>query len=311
MGAVEVSDEVGATAEAFARLALELHGERGVTETAEAVVRFALTVVGCGCAGLIVTSGGPFQTAAVTHPLIELSDQLQLDSGTGPAFSVIADGHDLLVVSDSSAEQRWPAWSTGLAELGLRSALLVRLGVRDQTFGVLQLFDRRPDAFGREDEEVAEVLARHASIAVASAQQEASLWREADARKQVGQAQGILMERYGIDAQQAFGMLRQYSQENNTKLREIADQLTRDRRAPVSKQGGLSVPSWAESFVFGLTPWRIRCSSRPAQERNRSSLSVVCCWPQRCCRPWSPGCSSVGRCRPRPVPSRPGRRLSS
>jgi hypothetical protein len=201
--------------------------------------------------------------------------------------------------------------STGLAELGLRSALLVRLGVRDQTFGVLQLFDRRPDAFGREDEEVAEVLARHASIAVASAQQEASLWREADARKQVGQAQGILMERYGIDAQQAFGMLRQYSQENNTKLREIADQLTRDRRAPVSKQGGLSVPSWAESFVFGLTPWRIRCSSRPAQERNRSSLSVVCCWPQRCCRPWSPGCSSVGRCRPRPVPSRPGRRLSS
>lgn len=231
-----MSDEVGATAEAFARLALDLHGERGVTETAAAVVRFALTAVGCGCAGLILTSGGgPLHTAAVTDPLIELSDQLQLDCGTGPALSVVAEDVDLLVVSDSLAEKRWPAWSTGLAELGLRSALLVRLGVREQTYGVLQLFDRQPDAFGREDEEVAEVLARHASIAVASAEQEASLWREADARKQVGQAQGILMERYGIDAQQAFGMLRQYSQENNVKLREIADQLTRDRRAPVSQ----------------------------------------------------------------------------
>lgn len=229
-----MSDEVGTTAEAFARLALELHGEHGVTETAEAVVRFALNVVGCGCAGLILTSGGvPFQTAAVTDPVIELSDQLQLASGTGPALSLVAEGHDLLVVPDSLAEKRWPAWSTGLAELGLRSALMVRLGVRDRTFGVLQLFDPQPDAFGREDEEIAEVLGRHASIAVASAEQEASLWREADARKQVGQAQGILMERYGVDAQQAFGILRRYSQENNVKLREIADQLTRDRRTAV------------------------------------------------------------------------------
>lgn len=230
-----MSDEVGGSAEAFARLALELHGEHGVTETVEAVVQFALTAVGCGCAGLILTSGdGSFQTAATTDPLIELSDQLQLDSGTGPAFAVVAEGHELLVVPDSLAEKRWPAWSTGLTELGLRSALFVRLGVRDRTIGVLQLFDRRADAFEKEDEEVAEVLARHASIAVESAQQEASLWREADARKQVGQAQGMLMERYGIDAQQAFGMLRQYSQENNVKLLEIAGRLTRDQRPSVN-----------------------------------------------------------------------------
>jgi GAF domain-containing protein len=229
-----VSDENrGATAEVFARLALELHGERGVTETAAAVVRFAATALGCTGAGLVLTTGQDdgalWWSAAVTDSVIELSDRLQLDNGSGPTLAMVAEGHDLLVVSDSSRETRWAAWSTGLAELGLRSALLVRLGVRDTTYGVLQMFDRRPDAFGREDVEVADVLARHASIAVAGAQQEASLWRQADARKQVGQAQGILMERFGVDADQAFGLLRRYSQENNLKLREVAARLTSNR----------------------------------------------------------------------------------
>jgi GAF domain-containing protein len=230
-----MSDENAATAEVFARLALELHGEHGVTETVTAVAQFAATALGCPYAGIaLIGSGGTVSTAAVTDPLIELLDQLQLDSGSGPALSMVAEGHELLVVSDCLDETRWPAWSTGLAELGLRSALLVRLGVRDETSGVLQLFDRRPQAFSREDEEVAEVLARHASIAVATAQEEASLWQQVDARKQVGQAQGILMERFGIDADQAFGILRRYSQEQNLKLREVAAQLTIGRRSEAS-----------------------------------------------------------------------------
>jgi hypothetical protein len=56
-----MSDEVGATAEAFARLALELHGEHGVTKTAEAVLQFALTAVdrggGCSAGGVAVAEG--------------------------------------------------------------------------------------------------------------------------------------------------------------------------------------------------------------------------------------------------------------
>lgn len=222
-----MSDDNGATAEVFARLALELHGEHGVTETVTAVVQFAVTALGCTSAGLcLVDGGGVLRTASVTDPV--LADRLQLDSP--PALTMVAEGHDLVMVADSLHETRWAAWSTGMAELGLRSALLVRLGVRDRTYGVLQLFDRRPDAFGREDAEVADVLARHASIAVASAQHEASLWQKVDARKQVGQAQGILMERFGIDADQAFGILRRYSQESNLKLREVAVQLTTNRR---------------------------------------------------------------------------------
>jgi AmiR/NasT family two-component response regulator len=41
----------------------------------------------------------------------------------------------------------------------------------------------------------------------------------------IGQAKGMLMERYKIDAEQAFGILRNLSQSSNTSLRRVASQL--------------------------------------------------------------------------------------
>jgi hypothetical protein len=51
---------------------------------------------------------------------------------------------------------------------------------------------------------VAEVLGRHASIALSSARQEESLQRAIEARTLVGQAQGIIMERFDLDRESAF-----------------------------------------------------------------------------------------------------------
>ena len=53
-----------------------------------------------------------------------------------------------------------------------------------------------------------------------------------DARKLVGQAMGILMERYDVDPDEAFAILRRYSQDTNTKLRDVAEQLIETCRPP-------------------------------------------------------------------------------
>jgi AmiR/NasT family two-component response regulator len=110
--------------------------------------------------------------------------------------------------------------------------LSVRLYTSSTTVGTLNLFDRLPDRFDVSDQEVAHVLARHAAVALANARNTQNLWQAIDARKRVGQAQGILMERFDLDEDKAFSVLMRYSQNNNMKLRDVAERLVTTRDLP-------------------------------------------------------------------------------
>jgi len=227
-----VNDDGAEVADAFARLAMELHEESGLEQTVEAVLQFALQAVSCTHAGVVLAhKGGRLETVAVTDPLVKQSDQLQVDCGEGPSADVVA-GQDTILVPDTTSDDRWAIWAPKVAALGLRSVLSVRLHASGITLGVLQLFNSEPYAFETDDDAVAHILARHASVALASAREEESLWQAIDARKLIGQAQGILMERFDINDDQAFAVLRRYSQDHNTKLRDVAQRLIETRRLP-------------------------------------------------------------------------------
>jgi GAF domain-containing protein len=226
-------DEPEDVAAAFARLATELHERPGMAQTVEAGLQFALQAIGCTHGGVVLARrGGLAGTAAVTDPVVEQADQLQVEHGEGPAVTAIADGADSVYVADTRIDQRWPAWSPKAAALGLRSVLALRLHASGITLGVLELFHTEPAGFDTDDDAVAHILARHASIAVAVAREEASLRQAVDARKLVGQAQGILMERFSVDADRAFAILRRYSQDHNVKLRDVAQRLIDTRELP-------------------------------------------------------------------------------
>lgn len=62
-------------------------------------------------------------------------------------------------------------------------------------------------------------------MAIASAQQHESLLQAVEAGKRTSQAVGILRKRFTIDEVRAFEILKRYSQDNNTKLRDIAQHL--------------------------------------------------------------------------------------
>jgi hypothetical protein len=79
--------------------------------------------------------------------------------------------------------------------------------------------------FDTDDEAIAHILARHATVALATARHEQTMSAAVDVRKLVGQAMGILMERYGVDGDRAFAILKRYSRDTNTKLRDVAQQL--------------------------------------------------------------------------------------
>ncbi|GAA0938110.1 hypothetical protein GCM10009554_26900 [Kribbella koreensis] len=59
-----------------------------------------------------------------------------------------------------------------------------------------------------------------------------SLHQAVDSRKEVGQAVGRLMERYKLDAVQAFTVLQRYSQDRNQRLSIVARHVIDTGRLP-------------------------------------------------------------------------------
>jgi GAF domain-containing protein len=227
-----VREDLGRAAEDFSQLALEMHDAEGMDETVQAVVDFALQALNCDYAGVALrTAGGRPEVPAVTDPTVAEIYQFQLAGAVGPLVECMND-RTTVSVPDLVQESRWPEWSEKVLELGVHSVLDVPLWTGSGTVGVLGLYSKQPDAFGPDEEAIAYILARHAAVAVASARREASLRVAVDARKLVGQAMGILMERYNLTSDQAFQVLRRYSQDTNTKLREVAQQLIDSRRLP-------------------------------------------------------------------------------
>jgi GAF domain-containing protein len=224
------------TAEEFAELAVRLHEEPNLDETVELVVQYALKAVDCQYAGVMLVhparpgSAGEIETAAATDPLVAELDRIQIDCGDGPGLS---DAESISVrVADTMYDLRWEKWARKLAERGIRSVLCARISTGTAEWGTLNLFHGDPEAFDADDEAVAAILARHAAVALASARRAENLWLAIDARKLVGQAQGILMERFDLSPDQAFAVLLRYSQDKNIKLRDVAQLLVSQRSLP-------------------------------------------------------------------------------
>lgn len=225
-----VSSRVG-TAEEFGQLAGTLHESKGVDDTAEAVVRFATNAVGCDAAAIgVVHKRVALLTVATTEPgLGQLIDGSS--SVPNPVQSVLTSALNVQI-NDTGLDQRWLVWSRQALDVGYLSLVVLPLSLGRRPGGVVILASGNTDGFHEDDVAIAHIVARHASIAVATAAREASLAEAVDARKLVGQAMGILMERYQMDGDQAFAVLRRYSQDTNTKLRDVAQHLIDVRKLP-------------------------------------------------------------------------------
>jgi GAF domain-containing protein len=222
-------------AEQFARLAVELYEKPTLTETIELVLNYALQAVAADSASVMLLhrGGREVEIAGETDPAAAQADRLQLETGEGPCLDAARDRDSSAVVIDTRSDEQWPVWCKRVAaELGIRSVLSVQLGIPSARLGALNLYAKEPDRFNGDARAVGHILAQHAAVALAKSRLQANLWQAIDARKVVGQAQGMLMERFDLDADRAFAVMRRYSQDNNVKLREVAQRLINTRRLP-------------------------------------------------------------------------------
>lgn len=223
-----MSAALNPVAEEFAQLAIELY-DVPPEETAEKALAFALDAVGCDHAAVYcVHPDQRVELAAATSELSTTLGPAPMAVGEGPEVSALDDPIGVLV-RDTLTETRWPTWSVRVAARGIRSLLSIPMRTGDETIGTLNLYSMRPDAFDADDRAVAHLLAVHAADALGAAREIENLRRAVDARKRIGQAQGILMERFGLTADRAFAVLLGYSQDHNVKLREVADRLVETR----------------------------------------------------------------------------------
>lgn len=224
--------KVRAPAADLSEMALTLHDEPSFHSTAQRVLDYALVSVQCLHAGIIfVQRGKRVETVVATDPVVASLDRVQFEVGQGPDLQIL-DGEGPVVIDDTLTDSRWPRWSAMVADAGIRSMMGVRLHTTASTVGSLNFYAAEPGHFSAEDRTFAQMLAKHAAVALASARESESLWQAIEARHVVGQAQGILMERFDVDADTAFAILRRYSQARNQKLRELAAEFIETRDLP-------------------------------------------------------------------------------
>ena len=179
------------------------------------------------------------ETAARSDEIVGRADQLQYELEEGPCLAAAEDG-GVWLIPDTASDRRFPRWSPAVADLGLRSVMSIHLFTQRQVLGALNLYYPQSQEFGSDDVEEAKVVAAHASVALARLRGQLDLWRAIDSRHLVGQAQGILIERFGLTSEKAFEVLRRYSQQQNMKLRDIAATLIETGALPDAKDRGPS-----------------------------------------------------------------------
>jgi GAF domain-containing protein len=176
---------------------------------------------------------GRFATLGATDQRAERADELQYDTGEGPCLSAVEQA-DWFRSGDVSVDARWPTWGPRVAaEVGVRSLLSVRLMGDEDALGALNVYGDEPGLFTDPDDiDLLLLFATHAAIALSAAREISGLQTAVHTRHVIGLSQGILMERYDLTADQAFALLRRYSNDLNVKLHDVAYELATNRELP-------------------------------------------------------------------------------
>lgn len=204
---------------------LERHDD--VDDTLGAIVHAAVgTVPGAQHASVTSTRARrEVHTRASTGDLPVALDQAQYDTGQGPCLDALFE-QETVRVSDLASDDRWPDFARRAHDMGISGMLAVRLFVQGDDLGALNLYTANANAFDDDSEHVALLFAAHAAVAMSGAQKKENMHKAMTTRDVIGQAKGILMERFKITQDQAFLLLVQASQSSNRKLHQVAAELT-------------------------------------------------------------------------------------
>jgi hypothetical protein len=181
---------------------------------------------------------GRLSTVAASDQTILDMDADQYKTGEGPCVDASVQGH-WFHAAELSGEKRWPSFTPQALGLGINAIISSPLKARDIPVGALNIYSRTPLAFSVKDQAAAAVFAKKASAILSDAgagvsdTQTALRYQEAlRSRRLVTLATGVLMEREGVDEDDAFADLLRLSLYHGEPLREQAHATVRSARQP-------------------------------------------------------------------------------
>lgn len=165
-------------------------------------------------------------TVAPTDPCVLDFDDKQYQLKEGPCYdAAVATAH--VIAPDIASDPRFPAYGPYIASKGIHAQAGLRLFDAPASQGALNLYSRQAGAF-EDFSALAALFAHQAAVAIGYAREIADLNDAIRTRTTIGQAVGIIMERYQLTDERAFAFLTRLSQHRNVKLRLVAAEIVAD-----------------------------------------------------------------------------------
>ena len=171
--------------------------------------------------------------AATSQLAIEIDD-LQQRFREGPCLDA-AIGNPMVMCNDLREAPRWPRFAEAAVAAGVHSLMSFQLYTQQRPHGGNEPFGIKPDVFTIESEAVGAMLATHAAIALIADDERLQFQSALASRDIIGQAKGMVMERFNVDAVRAFELLVKQSQNSNIRLAVVAEELVSRGPEPIPR----------------------------------------------------------------------------
>ncbi len=185
----------------------------------------------------VVDRGSEIRGSAPTDEAAAAIENVQQLYLQGPGVEA-AHRHRVCRVDDLPSESRWPTFVVNSAGTSpVRSILSVPLFRHGDTRGALMLLADEQAAFRGQGEVLGRIFGLNASVIVEAAHREKRFQHLLSNHELVGEAKGMLMERFGIDAMEASSLLNQLSSRQGRSIPSTARKLLREKKTPGQPHG--------------------------------------------------------------------------
>jgi GAF domain-containing protein len=212
-------------------------GSVGLAELLAEVAAFAVRAIpGADGAGVTLLRvdrrDNMVEALAASAPFVAEIDEIQyVTLHEGPCITAALERRTVRSGS-LGGEKMWPRFGPRVGRLGVHSALSLPLLLPGQVVGAINVYAHGKDVFDEHAEQLGELFAKPAAVAVHNAQilarataLAAQLQTALATRPVIDQAIGLLRGRTGRSAEDAFAQLRAISQSEHRKLSEVAQRI--------------------------------------------------------------------------------------